>query len=170
MSLPIVILAVVAACLLASCLTALALCRSATNLNRTPTWTPTEPAPAGGLPHERDAATAGQRARPYPMPRLLEAVRRDPEMPTTEIEGTEEGNGHVSSSGHYHRGLGRHAIKISWHTACLDTFRAGEVRLREQVRQDNREMIRSVAETGGLEVDEALAEFDRRNPPAPARP
>jgi len=88
-----------------------------------------------------------------------------PDMPTTEIEGSVENRGHVSSAGFYHHGIGRHAVTITWHTEHLDDFRRSNAALREQARQDSREMIRTLAEAGGLDVDATLAEFDRRNPP-----
>lgn len=77
-----------------------------------------------------------------------------------EIEGTEENRGRVDSIGQLHRGIGRHAVTRRWHQSCLAEFEERNAAYREQVRQDQRQMLIDICEAAGIDPAPKLAEFD----------
>lgn len=87
-----------------------------------------------------------------------------PDLVVVEVEGTEENRGRVDSIGQLHRGIGRHAVTRRWHGQCLADFEELNAALREQVREDQRQMVITLCEAAGIDPAPKLTEFDARSP------
>lgn len=88
-----------------------------------------------------------------------------PDLEVIEVVGQVENRGRVDSVGSRHRGHGTHAEARRWHRTCLEDFEARNAAYREQVREDQRQLIISICEGAGIDPAPKLAEFDAKVKP-----